>query len=346
VGVIAACFVAEMGLLGGGDGEEVMEGVVVPRIRDGNALFIAISLLGAVVMPHNLFLHSALVLSRRFRMGEKPLRTALKYNVLESACALAVTLVINFAVVIVAAQTIDDPSISDERRQEIIDRPLQNAPDMLKHALGSSAKILFAVALLASGQSSTITGTYAGQFVMEGFLELKINPVLRAFLTRIAAIIPSLLVCIIAGDEHAETLIVVSSVILFFQLPFALIPLVKFCAAENVMGAMRISNRLAIFTRVLAFVIVLANMTLVVQSIHASGLVNASVGGVFLGVFVALSSLAYCASLLALSLRPVMQNLTPMVAKRLQATETLEYESEYEARGDGGGKGLLEDLEY
>ena len=78
----------------------------------------------------------------------------------------------------------------------------------------------------------------------------------------------------------------------------------------------------------------------------ASGLVTASVGGVFLGVFVALSSLAYCASLLALSLRPVMQNLTPMVAKRLQATETLEYESEYEARGDGGGKGLLEDLEY
>ena len=321
VGVMSVCFVAQMGMLEGGDGGEVMKGIVVPIFQNGKALFIGISIIGAVVMPHNLFLHSALVLSRSFELGERSVRRALKYNVAESALALAVTLVINFAVTIVAAQSIRDADFDDptgEKRQGIIDRPLQNAPDMLKDVLGKSAKGLFAAALLASGQSSTITGTYAGQFVMEGFLEIKINPVLRAFLTRTCAILPSLLVTIIAGDEYAEFLIVISSVFLSFQLPFALIPLVKFCGSEKIVGAMAIDPRALQRTWVIVSAIVFANIVLLCVWVHESGAVNGSPGGVFLGLFVALFMILYCASLSALALRPVTQNLTMQVRDRLE----------------------------
>ena len=324
VGVMSVCFVAQMGMLEGGDGGEVIKGIVVPIFQNGKALFIGISLLGAVVMPHNLFLHSALVLSRSFELGERAVRRALKYNVAESALALAVTLVINFAVTIVAAQSIRDADFDDptgEKRRGIIDRPLQNAPDMLKDVLGKSAKGLFAAALLASGQSSTITGTYAGQFVMEGFLEIKINPVLRAFLTRTCAILPSLLVTIIAGDEYAEFLIVISSVFLSFQLPFALIPLVKFCGSEKIVGAMAIDPRALQRTWVIVSAIVFANIVLLCVWVHESGAVNGSPGGVFLGLFVALFMLLYCASLSALALRPVTQNLTMQVRDRLESKD-------------------------
>tara|TARA_B100000405_G_scaffold4938_1_gene4256 strand:+ start:6120 stop:7745 length:1626 start_codon:yes stop_codon:yes gene_type:complete len=324
VGVMSVCFVAQMGMLEGGDGGEVMKGIVVPIFQNGKALFIGVSLLGAVVMPHNLFLHSALVLSRSFELGERAVRRALKYNVAESALALAVTLVINFAVTIVAAQSIRDADFDDptgEKRRGIIDRPLQNAPDMLKDVLGKSAKGLFAAALLASGQSSTITGTYAGQFVMEGFLEIKINPVLRAFLTRTCAILPSLLVTIIAGDEYAEFLIVISSVFLSFQLPFALIPLVKFCGSEKIVGAMAIDPRALQRTWVIVSAIVFANIVLLCVWVHESGAVNGSPGGVFLGLFVALFMLLYCASLSALALRPVTQNLTMQVRDRLESKD-------------------------
>ena len=324
VGVMSVCFVAQMGMLEGGDGGEVIKGIVVPIFQNGKALFIGISIIGAVVMPHNLFLHSALVLSRSFELGERSVRRALKYNVAESALALAVTLVINFAVTIVAAKSIKDADFDDptgEKRQGIIDRPLQNAPDMLKDVLGKSAKGLFAAALLASGQSSTITGTYAGQFVMEGFLEIKINPVLRAFLTRTCAILPSLLVTIIAGDEYAEYLIVISSVFLSFQLPFALIPLVKFCGSEKIVGAMAIDQRALQRTWVIVSAIVFANIVLLCVWVHESGAVNGSPGGVFLGLFVALFMILYCASLSALALRPVTQNLTMQVRDRLESKD-------------------------
>lgn len=335
VGVMSVCFVAQMAMLEGGDGGEVIQGIVVPIFQNGRALFIGISIIGAVVMPHNLFLHSALVLSRSFELGEKAVRRALKYNVAESALALAVTLVINFAVTIVAAQSIraaefDDPT--GEKRQSIIDRPLQNAPDMLKDVLGKSAKGLFAAALLASGQSSTITGTYAGQFVMEGFLEIKISPVLRAFLTRTCAILPSLLVTIIAGDEYAEFLIVISSVFLSFQLPYALIPLVKFCGCEKIVGAMAIDPKELQRTWVMVSGIIFANIVLLCVWVHESGAVNGSPGGVFLGLFVAVFMVVYCVSLLALALRPVTQNLTMQVRDRLEGKDF----NQLNAGADGG----------
>ena len=343
VGVMSICFVAQMSLLGGGgDGGEVVAGIVAPVIRDPNALFIAISLLGAVVMPHNLFLHSALVLSRTFALGERALRSAYKYNVAECALALLVTLVINFAVVIVAARSIRDADFHDptgERRQGIIDRPLQNAPEMLKDVLGVAAKGMFAAALLASGQSSTITGTYAGQFVMEGFLELRIDPVLRAFLTRSAAIVPSLLVILIAGDEYAEFLIVVSSVILFVQLPYALIPLVKFCGDPGIVGPLALDLKTARATRVLCFAVVLANVVLLVQMIHESRAVNGTAGGVFVGFLVAFAAVAYVGSIAWLAARPVSQNLATRVERRMRGERGERLAGADDGRIDDGGIG-------
>ena len=343
VGVMSICFVAQMSLLGGGgDGGEVVAGIVAPVIRDPNALFIAISLLGAVVMPHNLFLHSALVLSRTFALGERALRSAYKYNVAECALALLVTLVINFAVVIVAARSIRDADFHDptgERRQGIIDRPLQNAPEMLKDVLGVAAKGMFAAALLASGQSSTITGTYAGQFVMEGFLELRIDPVLRAFLTRSAAIVPSLLVILIAGDEYAEFLIVVSSVILFVQLPYALIPLVKFCGDPGIVGPLALDLKTARATRVLCFAVVLANVVLLIQMIHESRAVNGTAGGVFVGFLVAFAAVAYVGSIAWLAARPVSQNLATRVERRMRGERGERLAGADDGRIDDGGIG-------
>jgi manganese transport protein len=244
-------------------------------------------------------------------------------------------------VIIVAARSIRDADFHDptgEKRLSIIDRPLQNAPEMLKDVLGTAAKGMFAAALLASGQSSTITGTYAGQFVMEGFLELRINPVLRAFLTRSAAIVPSLLVILIAGDEYAEFLIILSSVVLFVQLPFALIPLVKFCGDEGIVGALVLDAKTKNVMRVLCGFVVSANVVLLINSIYESGAVNATAGGVLAGLSVAALAVCYVGSILWLAFRPVSQNFTTRVERRMRGSQWLTLgglQEEEELRNDG-----------
>jgi manganese transport protein len=167
---------------------------------------------------------------------------------------------------------------------------------------------------------------------MEGFLEIKISPVLRAFLTRTCAILPSLLVTIIAGDEYAEFLIVISSVFLSFQLPYALIPLVKFCGCEKIVGAMAIDPKALQRTWVMVSGIIFANIVLLCVWVHESGAVNGSPGGVFLGLFVAVFMVVYCVSLLALALRPVTQNLTMQVRDRLEGKDF----NQLNAGADGG----------
>ena len=210
---------------------------------------------------------------------------AYKYNIVESGLALAVSLFINFAVIIVGAANyaqLTDPV----QMQEVRERSLQYAPEMLKQVLGSSAKGFFAAALLASGQSSTITGTYAGQFVMDGFLELRVNPVLRAAVTRMCAILPSLAVVLIAGDSYSESLIVISSTVLAIQLPYALIPLIKFTASPNMMGPMAVPTKQLKFTQCLAGSVIVANVVLIIIIVAESGLVTATFGGVFLALVI------------------------------------------------------------
>ena len=316
VGVMSLCFLAEVTFVDA-PASSVVAGVVLPRLPSTKALYIAISLVGAVVMPHNLFLHSALVLSRGFSLGERSLKMAYKYNIVESGLALAVSLFINFAVIIVGAANyaqLTDPV----QMQEVRERPLQYAPEMLKQVLGSSAKGFFAAALLASGQSSTITGTYAGQFVMDGFLELRVNPVLRAAVTRMCAILPSLAVVLIAGDSYSESLIVISSTVLAIQLPYALIPLIKFTASPNMMGPMAVPTTQLKFTQCLAGSVIVANVVLIIIIVAESGLVTAIFGGVFLALVITATLAAYVVSLLYLARRPVHQNLTNRWSRRMK----------------------------
>ena len=316
VGVMSLCFLAEVTFVDA-PASSVVAGVVLPRLPSTKALYIAISLVGAVVMPHNLFLHSALVLSRGFSLGERSLKMAYKYNIVESGLALAVSLFINFAVIIVGAANyaqLTDPV----QMREVRERPLQYAPEMLKQVLGSSAKGFFAAALLASGQSSTITGTYAGQFVMDGFLELRVNPVLRAAVTRMCAILPSLAVVLIAGDSYSESLIVISSTVLAIQLPYALIPLIKFTASPNMMGPMAVPTTQLKFTQCLAGSVIVANVVLIIIVVAESGLVTATFGGVFLALVITATLAAYVVSLLYLARRPVHQNLTNRWSRRMK----------------------------
>ena len=234
VAVMGVSFVVET-VWSGIDGGETVRGLVVPEVRSGHALYIGISLLGAIVMPHNLYLHSALVLSRDVPRKVSSCAEACFYNRIESALALGVTLFINVAVSAVAAQLcLDHAGVELCQKDTVVG--LSTAPRLLRF-LGGSASTVFAVALLASGQSSTMTGTYAGQFVMEGFLDLKVKRLwLRNLVTRLAAIVPSLCVAVLAGERGAQDLIVASSVALSFQLPFALVPLLKFTSSPKVMG--------------------------------------------------------------------------------------------------------------
>jgi natural resistance-associated macrophage protein 2 len=334
VGIMSLCYLGELFYCDDLNFTEVLVGAAVPRIPSTQAMFIAVSLLGAVVMPHNLFLHSALVLTRGYSLGEKSLKKAFKYNLAESGMALTVTLFINFAVVIVAAtemQKITDPI----ERAEMIDKPLQNAPKMLNKLLGSAAKGLFSAALLASGQSSTITGTYAGQYVMDGFLKLRIHPGLRAFATRACAIVPSLTVVLLAGDEDAETLIVISSAILSIQLPFALIPLVKFCSSTRIVGdAFVLKGRALKGTNILSGVIVCANVILLLQTVFTSRYVDATFGGIVLGMFAMLFIIGYCYCIYWLLAQPVRQNLKSRTDRRLGLDNNFDRELPTEVEDD------------
>jgi manganese transport protein len=204
------------------------------------SLYLAIAMLGATVMPHNLYLHSALVQTRSFPQTDDGKRQALKYNLFDSLVALNGAFFVNVAILILAATRFTEPVKS-----------LTQAHDLLKGVWGSTlAGILFAVALLASGQSSTLTGTLAGQVVMEGFVHLRVRPWARRLVTRLLAIVPALVVIALAGEEaasHGESakvyaderllqLLVLSQAVLSFQLPFAIVPLVQFTSDRRRMG--------------------------------------------------------------------------------------------------------------
>jgi manganese transport protein len=238
VGVIAGSFIVEI-VLARPDWGAVLRGFMPgfdPTAPD-KSLYAAIAMLGATVMPHNLYLHSALVQTRSFPQTTDGKRLACKYNFLDSALALNGAFFINAAILVLAATTFFDRRIEVDK--------LTDAHRLLGEVWGTTmASGLFAVALLASGQSSTLTGTLAGQVVMEGFVQLRIRPWVRRLLTRLAAIVPALIVLSLASAGEGETvekrlfqLLVLSQAILSFQLPFAIIPLVQFTSDRRRMGA-------------------------------------------------------------------------------------------------------------
>jgi manganese transport protein len=205
----------------------------IPRLeilRNKEMLYIAISIIGATVMPHNLYLHSSIVQTRDFGRSRGERREALKFALLDSTVALGIALFINAAILVLGAAAFHTRGMN-----EVAD--ISEAYKLLSPILGASlASTLFACALLASGQNSTLTGTLAGQIVMEGFIDLRLKPWVRRLITRSIAIIPAALVIGIAGESKVTSLLILSQVILSFQLPFAVIPLVQFTGESAKMG--------------------------------------------------------------------------------------------------------------
>ncbi|KAB2083147.1 hypothetical protein ES319_A05G245600v1 [Gossypium barbadense] len=233
--VMAGCFFGEMSYVKP-PASGVIKGMFVPKLAGQGATADAIALLGALVMPHNLFLHSALVLSRKVPNSVRGVNDACRYFLIESGFALLVAFLINVAVVSVSGAVCSINNLSSDDHHRCNDLNLNSASFLLQNVLGKSSSTLYAIALLASGQSSTITGTYAGQFIMQGFLNLKMKKWVRNLMTRCIAITPSLIVSIIGGSQGAGRLIIIASMILSFELPFALIPLLKFSSSSTKMG--------------------------------------------------------------------------------------------------------------
>ncbi|KAK4748284.1 hypothetical protein SAY87_014870 [Trapa incisa] len=259
VSTIAACFFMELGYAKP-DAKEVLSGLFIPQLKGNGATGLAISLFGAMVMPHNLFLHSALVLSRKIPRSVRGIKEACRFYLIESAFALMLAFLINVSVISVSGAVCHSSNLNSQDQASCKDLDLNEASFLLKNVLGSWSSKLFAIALLASGQSSTITGTYAGQYVMQGFLDLRMKPWIRNFLTRCLAIVPSLIVAIIGGSAGAGKLIIIASMILSFELPFALIPLLKFTSSKATMGEHVNSTMISALTWVIGSLIMGINI--------------------------------------------------------------------------------------
>lgn len=235
---------------------EVVQGFA-PSIPGKEALYIATGIIGATVMPHNLYLHSALVQTRKIKRDEKGIRKALRLNFVDSAIALNLAFFVNAAILILAATVFFKTGRTDVAEIRV-------AHELLQPMLGTQiAPVLFAVALIASGQSSTITGTLAGQIVMEGYLELRVNPWVRRLITRLIAIIPAVIVILINGEDNIDSLLVLSQVILSLQLGFAIIPLIHFTSDKKAMGVYRIKPLVKVLAVLVTAILIYLNLRMV-----------------------------------------------------------------------------------
>ncbi len=259
VGIIGLSFLAEM-IFAQPSISEIASGFI-PVIPNDTALYIAIGIIGATVMPHNLYLHSSLVQTRKFERSSKEIRKAIRYNIIDSAVALNLALFVNAAILILAATVFFKNGMFEVAE-------IQDAHVLLEPLLGTQwAPMLFAIALIAAGQSSTITGTLAGQIVMEGYLNLRIQPWIRRLLTRLIAIVPALLTITMLGEGATGKLLVLSQVILSLQLGFAVIPLIHFVSDKEKMGEFVIASWTRILAWLSAAIIVTLNARLVIQQI-------------------------------------------------------------------------------
>jgi manganese transport protein len=222
---------------------EMGRALISPSFRRVGMIYVAIGIIGATVMPHNLYLHSALVQSRQLQKDERSIRSAIRFNTIDSVTALAVAFFVNAAILVLAAMVFYGKTSVTTAGGQVV--AFSSSADWIRIAyltlaplLGTAvASTLFAVALLASGQSSTITGTLAGQVVMEGFMHWRLKPWLRRLITRTLAIIPAVLIIGLRGDSSVNDLLTLSQVVLALQLPFAMFPLLHFTSSRAKMGA-------------------------------------------------------------------------------------------------------------
>jgi manganese transport protein len=259
VAIIGVSFFVEMLLAKPALGE-IAKGFI-PSIPNDEALYIAIGIIGATVMPHNLYLHSSLVQTRKIGTSEPSIWTAIKYNFIDSAIALNAAFFVNAAILVLAASTFFKAGM-----YEVSD--IQDAYKFLTPLLDTHwASILFGIALVAAGQSSTITGTLAGQIVMEGYLNLRIAPWLRRLITRLIAIIPAYVVILLYGESRTGELLVFSQVVLSLQLGFAIIPLIHFTSDKSKMGVFVNKTWVIIAAWIIAIIIVSLNVKLVINEV-------------------------------------------------------------------------------
>jgi manganese transport protein len=262
VATVGVCFAFEL-FLAKPDVAGVFKGFIptMDIVANREKLYIAIGILGATVMPHNLYLHSSIVQTRRYEESADGKREAVRYAFVDSTIALTLALFINAAILIVAAA-----SFHTTGNQQVAE--IQDAYKLLTPLLGAGASTMFALALLASGQNSTLTGTLAGQIVMEGFLNIRIRPWLRRLITRLIAIVPAVIVAIVGGESGTAQLLILSQVILSLQLSFAVFPLVMFTSSKLKMGEFVNPTWLKVLAYLVAAVIAALNVWLLFQSVR------------------------------------------------------------------------------
>jgi manganese transport protein len=275
---------------------EVVTGFV-PHIPNDTALYIAIGIIGATVMPHNLYLHSALVQTRKIKRNKEGIKKAIRLNIIDSAVALNLAFFVNAAILILAAAVFFKTGRTDVAE-------IKTAHHLLDQLLGTKvAPVLFAVALICSGQSSTVTGTLAGQIVMEGYLRLRINPWVRRLITRLIAIIPAVIVILVNGEKDIDSLLILSQVILSLQLGFAVIPLIRFVSDKKTMGGFAIRPLVQVIAWVITAILVYLNLNMVTGQ---AADYFATSGNIFWKIVIILAGIAFVVLLIIAIVYPIL----------------------------------------
>ena len=287
ISIIGISFIIQM-LIVQPDASDIVKGFI-PQSLSGNALYIAIGIIGATVMPHNLYLHSALVQTRKFGKDDVGIKRAIKFNFIDSTIALNLAFFVNSAILILAASAFYNNGY-------FLVADIQDAHKLLTGIFGNLAPSLFAIALIAAGQSSTITGTLAGQIVMEGYLNLRISPWLRRIVTRVIAIAPAIFTIVYFGEDKVGELLILSQVILSIQLGFAVIPLIHFNSSKKVMGNFVINKYVKVLAWVAAIIIVSLNIKLIGEELIK--FFDTPIGGLFYVRLIVLIIVLYAFTLL------------------------------------------------
>lgn len=283
---------------------DVVKGFVPTKLNH-EALYVAIGIIGATVMPHNLYLHSSLVQTRKIDSSASGVKRAIKFNLWDSTIALNAAFLVNAAILVLAGAIFFTSGHKEVAK-------IEDAYRLLSPMLGSKlAPALFAIALIAAGQSSTVTGTLAGQIVMEGYLHLRINPLLRRLLTRLLAIVPAVVVILIFGDRELDDLLIFSQVILSLQLGFAVIPLIHFVSDKKTMGDFAIGTWTRIAAWTVAAILIYLNSKYVTDEII---LLMRTPGHLFWKIFVSLLAAAFIWLFLVMTFFPLSQRKRKPIA--------------------------------
>lgn len=279
--------------------KEVVMGLE-PSFLEGNALYIAIGIIGATVMPHNLYLHSSLVQTREIKRTPQGIKEAIRFNLIDTSIALNLAFFVNAAILILAAAAFYKNGYHGVAE-------IQDAHKLLDNIFGSAAPMLFAIALIAAGQSSTVTGTLAGQIIMEGHIHLRIQPWLRRLLTRLLAIVPAFFTILYFGERALGDLLVLSQVVLSLQLGFAVIPLIHFTSDKSQMGEFAIKPWVKILAWLSAAIIVFLNVKLVYDEI--SSWLNTSKTDWWIFAIIVPAVLAIIALLVYVTIHPILHKI-------------------------------------